>query len=67
MRQSYAFLLTVLPDEESKYELRGRVRMIATGTELTFTSMEQLAEILRHNACEPQLPMCDGEPDPHSS
>lgn len=45
MRQSHAFLLTVLlPDDES--ELRGRVQFIATGREATFTSMEQLSQFL---------------------
>jgi len=54
MRQTYAFLLTVLPAESGANNIRGRVKLIATGCETNFTSMEQLAEILRNSVSKPQ-------------
>jgi hypothetical protein len=63
MRQTYAFLLTVLPVEGSCDELHGRIRTIATGCEVKFTSLEQLASIIRGTVTQPQIKLCDADPE----
>lgn len=61
MRQTYAFLLTVLPAEGTCDELHGRIRTIATGCETNFTSLEQLASIIRGTVNQSQVRLCDGD------
>ncbi len=63
MRQTYAFLLTVLPAEGKCDELHGRIRTIATGCEVNFTSLEQLASIIRGTVTQSQVKLCDADPE----
>lgn len=47
MRQPHTFLLTVLLDDDDPSRFCGRVRLVATGQEVTFTQAEELLQFLR--------------------
>ncbi len=60
MRQSHAFLLTVLLDDGDTPSLHGRIRFIATDRELLFTQIDEMMHFcideirrLEANASEP--------------
>jgi UDP-galactopyranose mutase len=47
MRKKHTFLLTIIPSEEQRSKLRGRLQFISTGSAHTFTSIEELQELIQ--------------------
>lgn len=43
-RRTYTFVLTLLSDSHDEEHLRGRVRAVATGEEISFTNIRQLLD-----------------------
>lgn len=48
MRKKHTFLLTIMPCEEEKEKLRGRVKRIQTDDTATFTTENELWGILKN-------------------
>lgn len=46
MRQPTTFLLTVLLDEEEPAAIRGRARLVSTGEEVIFKTLEELGHFM---------------------
>lgn len=46
MRKKHTFLLTIFPSEEQSSMLRGRLQFISTGSAFTFTTIEELQELI---------------------
>lgn len=46
-RQPHAFLLTVLLDDDQANPLRGRIRFVATGVEVTFACVDEMLAFIR--------------------
>ncbi len=48
MRKKHTFLLTIFPSEEQNSMLRGRLQFISTGSVFTFTTIEELQELIEN-------------------
>jgi hypothetical protein len=47
MRTRHSFLLTLLPSEENRSSIHGKIKTIATGRTSSFSNLDELYELLK--------------------
>jgi hypothetical protein len=64
MRTTHAFLITLIFDSPARYELRGRIRDVASDAEATFQSAHELVSFLlaQEAASAGPAPPASGDP-----
>lgn len=67
MRRKSTFLLTILPAETSQADLHGSLRTVADGTQATFSSLEELYELIRKAVTHQDERSMEKQPAIHSN